>query len=249
MNKEGIRRFEELSMNAWPAIRTELDDGWVLRFADGYTKRSNSINPIYEGAERLPLKVLRCEKRYQDMDLPVVFKLSEGLGDGLDTWLEEQGYGQSGESWVMAMPVRSMLDPTVHCITVENRMTTEWLETFSRFSEMSPRHRQVFIRMMSVHSGQTRFHTVMEDDRVVACGLGVHEDGHYGLFDIIVDPEQRGKGWGRRLITCMIRDAYQAECRQVYLQVENSNTAALSLYETMGFEKIYRYWYRVKPFE
>ena len=39
--------YEELSMNAHPSIKTQLFDGWVLRFADGYTNRANSVNPLY----------------------------------------------------------------------------------------------------------------------------------------------------------------------------------------------------------
>ena len=41
-----IRTLEELSMNALPALQTMLYGGWVLRFANGYTRRANSINPI-----------------------------------------------------------------------------------------------------------------------------------------------------------------------------------------------------------
>ena len=36
---EIIRQMEERSMNAWPSLQTILDDGWVIRLANGYTKR------------------------------------------------------------------------------------------------------------------------------------------------------------------------------------------------------------------
>jgi hypothetical protein len=39
--------IEELSMNAWPSIQTVLLDGWILRMSNGYTKRANSVNPLY----------------------------------------------------------------------------------------------------------------------------------------------------------------------------------------------------------
>lgn len=31
--------FEELSFNSHPALQTQFYDGWVLRFANGYTKQ------------------------------------------------------------------------------------------------------------------------------------------------------------------------------------------------------------------
>lgn len=40
------KTMEELSLNNWQPLSTLLYDGWVLRFANGYTKRANSIQPI-----------------------------------------------------------------------------------------------------------------------------------------------------------------------------------------------------------
>ena len=42
-----ILQIEELSINAFPAILTELYDGWILRYSNGYTYRGNSVNPLY----------------------------------------------------------------------------------------------------------------------------------------------------------------------------------------------------------
>ena len=43
-----IRYLEELALNAWTSIQTVVYDGWLIRFSNGYTKRANSVNPIYE---------------------------------------------------------------------------------------------------------------------------------------------------------------------------------------------------------
>lgn len=48
--------LEELSMNALPALQTILYDGWVIRFADGYSNRANSVNPIYPSIENVHKK-------------------------------------------------------------------------------------------------------------------------------------------------------------------------------------------------
>ena len=60
-----IRSIEELSMNAWPAMQTLHYDGWVLRFADGYTKRANSVYPLYPSEINVDEKIDFCESFYR----------------------------------------------------------------------------------------------------------------------------------------------------------------------------------------
>jgi N-acetylglutamate synthase len=72
-----IKTWEELSLDAWLALQTKLYDGWILRFSNGYTKRSNSINPIYHSSLPLQEKIAKCEYEYQKQNLSVVFKLTD----------------------------------------------------------------------------------------------------------------------------------------------------------------------------
>ena len=60
-----IRRHEEFGLSAFPALSTVYDDGWVLRFAESYTRRSNSVNPVYPSADNLDAKIERCAAVYR----------------------------------------------------------------------------------------------------------------------------------------------------------------------------------------
>src|ERR1041385_4991873 len=71
-----IRFVEELSMTALPALQTVYYDGWVLRFADGFTRRANSVNPVYDSTLSLEKKLKYCEHLFSEHKLPTVFKLT-----------------------------------------------------------------------------------------------------------------------------------------------------------------------------
>ena len=74
-------------------MQTWLYDGWVLRFAGGYTRRANSVNPLYAGHFDFDEKIAACEQSYQAQGLPVVFKLTPANeASRLDVLLAARGY-------------------------------------------------------------------------------------------------------------------------------------------------------------
>ncbi len=90
-----IRTIEELSMNAWPALRTLHYDGWVLRFTEGYTKRANSVYPLYSSEIDVDEKIEFCESFYQDLGLPAIFKMTAAsVPAALDARLAAHSYHQ-----------------------------------------------------------------------------------------------------------------------------------------------------------
>jgi [ribosomal protein S18]-alanine N-acetyltransferase len=57
------------------------------------------------------------------------------------------------------------------------------------------------------------------------------------LLNLAVDPGQRGRGLGRRLLDAMIEHGVQAGARSVWLEVRPSNSAARALYRQAGFQE------------
>jgi hypothetical protein len=70
------RRIEESSLGAWPALLDSDFDGWRLRFADGYTRRANSITPLSPSRLALEDKIAACECLYAERGLPAIFRLT-----------------------------------------------------------------------------------------------------------------------------------------------------------------------------
>lgn len=66
------------------------------------------------------------------------------------------------------------------------------------------------------------------------------------LHNVVVDPEQRGKGLGEKLCRAILAKAKEDGARYAYLQVVQGNNIALNLYHKLGFKKVYTYWYMKK---
>ncbi|CAM5574856.1 N-acetyltransferase [Streptomyces spiroverticillatus] len=80
---------------------------------------------------------------------------------------------------------------------------------------------------------------VREGEPVGLLWLGRHtsEEGEHSAFvySVEVDEDQRGRGYGRALMTVAERIALQAGERRIGLHVFAGNTPALRLYESLGY--------------
>jgi ribosomal protein S18 acetylase RimI-like enzyme len=246
-----IRTLEELSLNAWPALQTAHYDGWLLRFAAGYTRRANSVSVLYPSRQRLAEKVAYCEAAYTARNLPTVFKVTAAAEpEELDAFLEARGYHIEAPTSLYTCDLTTLSLPHIDGFTLYPEPTERWLEAFCTLSDIPARHRPTMGEMLRRFGPPTTpcFMAREEAGEITAVGLAVAEGGWVGLFDIVVAPGRRGQGVGTRLVQRLIRwGQEQGGARHAYLQVMQENETALRLYRRLGFTEAYSYWYRVRP--
>ena len=242
-----ITTIEELSLNAWAALQTVLYDGWVIRFADGYTKRANSVNPLYSSSLDIDEKIRYCEPLYQKRGLPVVFKMTPCVYPvDLDEKLFASGYQKDSPTSVQTVDLDTVNFHKVFETNFQDELSDEWLENFCRMSVVTESNKKTLQKILVNIIPQHRFISIKSDNKMVACGLGVLQSGYVGLFDIVTDREFRNRGYGEQVVKSILFWGHQNNASRGYLQVVLDNVPALKLYSKIGFVEQYQYWYRIK---
>lgn len=82
-----------------------------------------------------------------------------------------------------------------------------------------------------------RYHNfkLVIDDKVVGFYIAELVLDELTLHDICIAPECQGRGFGKQLLLHFIDLANQLNAIQLWLEVRESNVAAISLYEAHGF--------------
>lgn len=242
-------RLEEMSLNGWPALQTVLFEGWLLRFADGYTKRSNSIQAIYGNTMDTDAKIEHCEKLYGDRGLPAVFKVTPFVKTGeLDRQLAERNYELIDHTLVKTVSLSRVAKPDDRYseISLEPEPSDLWLDALGMFSRLSEEHKSITRKMMEQSPLRKCFALLYDNGIPVACGLAVVEREWVGLYDIATGSAHRNKGHGERLIRHLLAWGEEQGATSAYLLVVKANAPANRLYDKIGFAFAYDYWYRVK---
>jgi ribosomal protein S18 acetylase RimI-like enzyme len=111
----------------------------------------------------------------------------------------------------------------------------------SGYDESSMNIRRDLMKRTPLHKA---FALAQIDREPAGVGFGVVEDKWLGLFNIAVHPSMRGRGVAMSVNTALAMWGHQRGARSAYLQVESENLPALKLYDKLGFQHVYTYWYR-----
>ncbi|MGC1376262.1 MAG: GNAT family N-acetyltransferase [Anaerolineales bacterium] len=242
-----IRSVEELSMNAWPALHSLYNDGWVLRFANGYGRRSNAVYPLYAGSKNVKEKIKDCEALYRSQGQRVVFKLTKAcIPTDLDAILASDGYHAEAHTSIQLLDLGSRAYAPDPAVALSETLNADWLTAYATMSALKDENRLTCERILRSILLPRRFASIVVDGQIVACGLGVLQGGSVGFYNIVTDSAFRRQGYAWTVMTALLAWAKTEGAVRGYLQVMLDNPPALALYARLGFKEAYQYWYRVK---
>lgn len=265
-----IKKIEELSINAWPSYKIELYDNWLIRFSHQYTYRTNCVEQI--GPSTLPLadKITYCEAIYAHYHTPTSFKINPLLPAHFDTCLTDQGYEKKHITEVMILslddfqPFSSIAEtydpfgkdaylptsvtyPDSILVQLQDTLTDRWIYDLFRLNGTTNLvHQRIVPSMFKAIPKETIVCKIERDGQMVASGLGILDRDYIGIYAIYVDSRYRGKHFARAICNTILSQAQKKGARHAYLQVVEGNTPARHLYESLGFQYFYTYWFRSK---
>ena len=82
---------------------------------------------------------------------------------------------------------------------------------------------------------------VEKDEKLIGHGvLSVMASGEAHLLNVCIGRDHQGAGYGKRLVEHMLRRARERRVDAVFLEVRPSNSVALAIYESLGFNEVGR---------
>ena len=243
-----VRRFEAAGFRAWPASSVHYDGTWVVRLTAGHpAKRLNSVNPLDPGdCDNLADRILRAAGRFKEYGRPTTFRMSPLGGDFITAYLDQEGWSRFSESLVMSVDL--------HSLDFENVMSQIPMKDMARFigasmvvHDFEPSIRPGLSEIVGSIEPENGLFLLEDDERPVASAICVHDGDLAGLFEVATASGVRGRGHGRRVVLSALKWARLRGAALGWLQVEADNAPAISLYESLGFRRIYGYHYRQPP--
>jgi len=233
-----IAALERVAAKGWPAPDTAMLGDWLLRAAEGWTNRANSVLPLGDPGVPLPEALEHVHEWYAGRGMKPRFAVPLPGFDLLERELAGRGWRRTHTVLVQTGPLPSATPGAdLPSVTVDERPGDDWLRIVAgRKGSLPP----VAVRVLT-GARTPGFASVHADGELVAIGRGVVDDDWLGLSLIEVAPQAQRRGLARHVMAGLAGWAAGHGARRAYLQVEADNDAALALYATLGFTTHHRY--------
>ena len=268
-----IPDLEQRAALGWRATEEERLGDWLLRAAGGFTGRANSALATGDPGWPLDRAARAVQDWYQARGLPAMIAIPHPAGQPqavpLDRFLAGLGWGvRAGVATVMtapaervsrvAGPVPAGWDPARLAgdgsapvpmevptgVEMDPEPSEDWLALYHYRGQpgLPPIARQVL-----TSAPWQAFASIRDGGETIAIGRVAAAAGWAGLTAIEVAPGHRRRGLATVVTAALAAQAAAHGAGHLYLQVEDDNEPARTLYRRIGFSAHHDYHYRIAP--
>jgi len=249
-----MMEIEKAARLAWPALEEEELPFGVLRYSRGTDRRSNSLS-LYPYAEFETDKLIAAaEKFFAARDAAPIVRIVQPGGVTLnalcdiDNELQRRGYEKQAPTLCMLLDLTNAATTISHAENdcFEGVDVGPWLQAWYTLTGKHFEKLEVHKALLE-KSDLTHLFLLRQGIKgfPVSSGMAVYANQSMGLFGISTAIEHRKRGHALEITNSLLSWGLAEGARFAYLQVEESNQAAVNLYQKLGFKKSYSYWYRV----
>jgi GNAT superfamily N-acetyltransferase len=244
MTDEDTEALERATLAAVPPQEMVALDGWLVALDPGTVGRAHSAVPTRHVRVRHDL-FGAIESRYGAAGLRPSFRIPRVVGcDDVRAALQAGGYAPRQPTLTQTGSAAGLVHVASAQVRLDSQPPQGWAEVFvgPGFDPVDGASRVAILR----RGRESVFATVQLDGVVAAVGSACFSQGWCGIHGMRTAPGARGRGFAGAILAAFGQLARERAVDRVFLQVEEANATARSVYERAGLGTAWcsDYWRR-----
>ena len=236
---------ETAGLKAWPGLETAHDGGWVLRAANGYTKRANSVQSLDPADDKnAEARILAADAWFRARNLTPVFRVTPLAGPAILSALDELGWARIDASHFFAMDLGPQeAHARASILPIDHPEFFAAQQKIGRSDDATMAKLRAVVGVLTVPSCGIVLRNVEGDP--VSTALMAIADGIVITGNVKTEPAERRKGHAAAMMRSGLAWAHSNGATVAALNVQADNPPAIALYQSLGYGYQYDYSYRL----